>query len=181
MTVNAGVEGATSVGSEDARKAEVEGIIKNHAAYGAIGGLIPVPVVDFAAVSAVQLRMIAQLCDQYRIPFSENAVKSIVSALLGSSVPQGLLGYPVLSLVKGVPVFGQLLGVAAFPAINGAATYALGRAFVWHFNRGGSLEDINPKEMSDRFKQELKNEKPGVEAASGQSDSGETGEGRPAV
>lgn len=134
----------------------VREIIRNHACAAAVGGLIPLPAVDIIVATTAQIRMIAKLSDVYEVRFSEQAVKSAISALLATVVPPALVGYPALSLAKSVPVVGQLLGIATLPAINGVVTWALGRVFAWHFARGGNFENLNPSELAGRFKQELK-------------------------
>src|SRR4051812_43946871 len=52
-------------------KADV--VITRHMAVAAGAGLIPLPVVDFAAVSTVQVTMLALICNIYQQPFSKEA------------------------------------------------------------------------------------------------------------
>ena len=46
-------------------------------------GLIPVPLLDLAAISLVELKMIHSLANLYGVPFSRGAAKSIIGALIG--------------------------------------------------------------------------------------------------
>ncbi|XWN30172.1 MAG: DUF697 domain-containing protein [Devosia sp.] len=131
-------------------------VINRHAAYGAAGGLIPIPIVDIAAASTIQMRMISQLADVYDIRFSEQLVKSTVASLVTSVVPQAGVGYTTLSAVRVVPVIGTALSMATFPALYGALTYALGRTFAWHFANGGTLEDLKVSDLKDHFKSEFR-------------------------
>ena len=40
-------------------------IIKRHSIYGALGGLLPLPVFDVAVIVGVQIKMISDLCEIY--------------------------------------------------------------------------------------------------------------------
>ena len=41
------------------------------------GGLVPIPIVDIAAVGGVQLQMLRRLSEIYGVPFSDNLGKSV--------------------------------------------------------------------------------------------------------
>lgn len=129
--------------------------IQRHAVYAAAGGLIPLPLLEVAASSTIQLRMIAQLCDHYNLPFSEQAVKAAVGALVGSVLPVSVVGYAAFSLFRSVPVVGPALGMATLPILAGATTWALGRVFAWHFAQGGTIEDFDASAKKEQFKREF--------------------------
>lgn len=136
-------------------QAEVDAVIRTHTAYGAAGGFIPLPFVDMLVAGTVQLRMISNLCDLYRIDFSDQVVKSTVSAIVASALPRTGAGYAALSATKAIPVFGPVLGMATFPALYGAVTWALGKAFAWHFANGGTMENLSPSKLSEKFRSEF--------------------------
>lgn len=126
--------------------------------WSAGAGLIPLPLLDVAAVTGVQLKMIHELAKLYDIPFRRDLAKSVVGSLLGAvSGPllavgsMGLLG-PALKVLPGI---GTLVGVLATPAFNAAATYALGRVFVQHFESGGTFLDMDPEAVREHFKREF--------------------------
>ncbi len=149
----------------DPRHEEANKVVRHHAAFGAVAGLIPVPAIDVLAITGIQIRMIAELSRVYEIPFSENVVKSYVIALIGGVVPvSGVSGY-LMSLSKSVPGVGTLLGIAVVPGVAAAITWAIGRVFVWHFERGGTLADFDPEAMKDRFKKEYEGAKSALSRA----------------
>lgn len=115
-------------------------------------GLIPIPLVDVAAVSGIQLKMLKDVSDIYEIKFSENRGKSIVSALLGSIVPNSLTSGSMGSLLKMIPVVGTVMGGVSMSLFSGAATYAIGKAFIQHFEAGGTFLDFDPVKIKDYFK-----------------------------
>lgn len=127
-------------------------LVKNYMWFSMGAGLIPVPFIDLATISGVQLKMLCDLSKVYDIPFSENKGKSIVTALLGSIVPNSLVGSSVGSLLKMIPVIGTVMGGISLSIFAGAATYAIGKVFIQHYETGGTLLDFNPTEMNDYFK-----------------------------
>ena len=132
-----------------------EGIIKNYVA-GSIGAsAIPLPVVDIAAIGALQLRMIQKLSKLYGQAFSQKLVRSSIVSLAGGFVGYGL-GATSSSLLKAVPGIGWLMGFATLPLMAGATTYALGKVFVKHFEDGGSLFDLEPDSLKALYVKELK-------------------------
>jgi lipoate-protein ligase A len=40
-------------------------------------------------------------------------------------------------------------------AIGGAATYAIGRVFIQHFESGGTFLDFNPEKVREYFKEQF--------------------------
>jgi uncharacterized protein (DUF697 family) len=140
------------------RLAKANDVVNYYWKWSAGAGLIPLPLLDVAAVTGVQLKMISELGKLYDIPFKRDLAKSIMGSLLGAvSAPLlaagslGVLG-PALKVLPGI---GTLLGTVATPAFNAAATYALGRVFVQHFESGGTFLDMDPEKVREHFKQEF--------------------------
>ena len=48
---------------------QADSIIRNSVVFASGAGLIPVPVVDLMAVTAVQIEMIRRLCKLYKVDF----------------------------------------------------------------------------------------------------------------
>lgn len=116
-----------------------EAIIRRHLPYALGAGLIPLPLIDVAAITGVQIKLIAELSSLYGVPFAANQAKAVIAALLGGagslSLATGLLG----SLAKLIPGAGYVLGAGAVPLTAGALTYAVGHVFRAHFESGGTL------------------------------------------
>lgn len=116
-------------------------------------GLLPFPLLDVAGITAVQLRMLQLLSEQYTVPFSRDIGKKVISALLGSIVPVSLTG-SIWSLTKFVPGLGLIAGLS-MPIFAGAATYAIGKVFIQHFESGGTFLDFEPAKVQEYFRQEF--------------------------
>ena len=155
MAEQATVETIEHEDADTARYNKAGSIVRQMSAWGAGAGVIPLPVVDFAALVTVQVVMINKLSHLYGIPFREHTVKNLVGVLIGSVVPAGLAGGAVGSLIKSVPVVGQLAGVLLMPGFAAAVTWAMGRIFVQHFETGGTLLDLDAERMKEHFKAEF--------------------------
>lgn len=130
-----------------------QAIVKSYMGWTAGAALIPMPYIDLAAITALQVKMVADLSDEYDMPFRKSAAKTAVAALLATVVPSGFAG-GAASLVKAIPGFGPVIGVAAMPAFAAASTYAIGSVFTQHFESGGTLLDFNADAMREHFKAE---------------------------
>jgi uncharacterized protein (DUF697 family) len=116
-------------------------IVERHAAYAAIGGIIPVPIANVAGVTAVIVRMVKVLSGLYGVPFERDRARAIVIGLMGGTVPTGLGAVTASTLVSLVPGSNLIgLGVASVSAI--ACTRSIGRIFVEHFESGATLHDL---------------------------------------
>ena len=113
-------------------------IVKSHVMYSLGAGLVPIPLLDIAAVSAVQLDMLKQLAKVFGEDFKESAGKGWISAITGSTMAR--MG---ASLVKTIPGIGSILGGVTMSALSGASTYAIGQVFILHFESGGDFMNFN--------------------------------------
>lgn len=134
-------------------KADV--VISQHVALAAAVGLIPLPVVDLAAVAGVQLSMLAQICSIYEQPFSKEAAKSIVASLVAGAVGAEASIWTAGSRLKFVPVIGTVASWVVAPAASGAMTYAIGKVFVHHLATGGTLLSFEAKKMKDYMEKSI--------------------------
>lgn len=136
----------------DNKKAKAQSIIRSHVLWAMGGGLIPIPLVDFAAVTAIQLEMLQQLAELYGVPYSKSNGKTFVSALTGTTIAR--LG---ASFLKAIPGVGSVLGGASMSIASGASTYAVGQVAIDHFTNSGNLsnfvEDQVKRAYEDAFQQ----------------------------
>lgn len=121
---------------------ESRAAIRHHALWAAGLGMVPVPIFDMAAITAIQVRLARRLSAIYGLPFSNQVAKSVVAGLIAGGGSQ-LSALVVSRYVKWVPGIGQLLGAASFPAAASALTYGMGRVLARHFEKGGRLEDLD--------------------------------------
>jgi uncharacterized protein (DUF697 family) len=135
---------------ETPAKADADKILRNHI-IGSMGvGLIPVPLVDFVALTGIQLNMLRRLAKEYGVPFSKDKVKNTLASLLGSGLTVSASG-GIASLIKTIPIIGQTAGALSMPVLAGATTYAVGKVFVQHFASGGTFLDFDPDKVKDYY------------------------------
>ena len=132
----------------------VDAIIRKRV-YGAIGvGFIPVPLVDFLGLTALQIEMIHTLAKAHGVEFKKERVKSIISSLCGSLLTTASVPLAA-SLFKSIPVIGITAGAATISIMGGSTTYALGWVFDRHFRKGGCLIDFDADEAKAYFKEKV--------------------------
>lgn len=138
--------------SDTSKETEANHIIMDYTMWSAGTGLIPVPLVDMMAITAIELNMVKKLCNLYGVPFSEQRGKSLIVSLIGG-IHVGLWAG---SLLKFVPVVGLAGVILPMPFIAGAMTYGVGKVFMQHFETGGTLLDFKPSTMKAFFAEKFK-------------------------
>jgi uncharacterized protein (DUF697 family) len=120
------------------KRYQANSIIKNHVVFATGAGAIPIPLLDFAGVTAVQLDMMKKLTNLYNDNYSENVGKAFIASITSTSLAR--MG---ASLIKAIPGIGTALGVISMSVMSGASTYALGNVITHFLDKGIGLEDIN--------------------------------------
>ncbi|MFC1679017.1 YcjF family protein [Elusimicrobiota bacterium] len=133
-------------------------IVKRHSAYSAAIGLLPIPLLNAAGAIGVSYKLVRDLAGLYDVPFTRDRVKSIVGALVGGLVSTEA-GLSTASLMKGMPLIGPAVYVLAVPAFAGAATYAIGKVFIRHFESGGTFLDLDPSKVKAYFSEQFSKKK----------------------
>ena len=160
--------GATT--SDESRETVASKLVDRFALWSGVAGLVPLPIVDIVAVGGLQVQMLRRLSQIYGIEFSENRGKALIAALAGTMIP-ATSGIGAASALKFVPVVGLLASVFVMPVLSAGATYAIGKAFVQHFETGGTLLDFNPPD----YREFIKSQKAKWESRTKGSDATTTG------
>ena len=138
---------------ERRRLRNARALVKQYCGWSAGAGLVPIPVLDVAALTVVQVKMLRRLTRLYGLKFSENDGKTYVSSLL-SSLTATSLG--VSAAGRGLMFFsgiGRLVGFLAMPVFAAAFTWAVGRIFIYHYESGGSFFSFDPEKMTLHFRE----------------------------
>ena len=128
----------------------IDSIIREKMIISMGAGVIPVPLVDILAVSAIQVAMVRQISRAYGVDYRESDGKALVTALTGASLAR--LGG---SLIKSIPGFGSFIGGATTSVLSGASTYALGEVFKKHFETGGTFLDFDLASLKKYYDQKF--------------------------
>jgi len=160
-------------------------LVDRFSLWSGAAGLLPIPIVDIAAVGGVQLQMLRRLSEIYGVPFSDNLGKSLIASLAGSVIPASTAttaAIGVSSLMKGLPGVGTIVGAITMPTVSAGATYVIGKVFIQHFASGGTLLDFNPPDYREFIKaQKDKFSSRSSAAASGASASARAGSAKGAA
>ena len=142
---------AASTEALDHRQEIASRLVSRFAIWAGVAGFIPLPFVDVLAVGGLQLQMLRRISQIYDVKFSDNSGKAIIASTAGSIIP-ATSGIGAASMLKTVPVLGTLAGGFVMPTLSAGATYAIGKAFIQHFEGGGSLLDFNPPDYKEFVK-----------------------------
>lgn len=133
------------------RRETASKLVDRFSVWAGVAGLIPLPFVDVLAVGGLQLQMLRRLSQLYDVQFSDNRGKALIASLAGTMIPV-TSGMGAASALKGVPLLGMVASAFVMPVLSAGATYAIGKAFVQHFESGGTLLDFNPPDYKEFIK-----------------------------
>lgn len=119
------------------RRARAGEIVERHAAYAAVGGLLPLPFVDTLGVMAVVALMIEALAKLHGQDIGKDRVRTLVASLAGGFGQAGAGVVTTAAFAKLVPG-ANILGIMTSSVAAAAMTRTIGRAFVLHFETGGT-------------------------------------------
>jgi uncharacterized protein (DUF697 family) len=136
----------------DLRKVKCDMTITKHVGAAMGFGFVPVPLVDFLAITGTQIDLVYRLSRIYDLDFSTNVVRGLIASMVGASVP---FQPAIVSGLKLIPGIGTAAGFVAQPALAGATTYAVGRVFVEHFESGGTLLTFDAAKMKAHFERAM--------------------------
>lgn len=138
----------------DVQEMTANSIVKNHIIASIGLGLVPVPLMDVSALTAVQISLLRSLSSHYGVRVGERDLKPLLYSLVAGAMPvMAIAG--LSSVAKLIPGIGTLAGSASLSILAGAITYAIGQTFILHFEAGGTLETFDPKLAKVFFRREL--------------------------
>ncbi len=114
-------------------------------------GIIPVPFIDFAAISAVQMKMCHSLGQVYGYNLSDHMLKSAIGSIVSGNLATATGKGIGLKIAKSIPIVGGIASILVLPAMAAASTYALGKVFVLHFESGGTLLNFNAADVKAAY------------------------------
>jgi uncharacterized protein (DUF697 family) len=132
------------------KRNEAEKIVKTHVIWAIGAGFVPIPILDIAAVTLIQLDMLKQLCRLYEVDYLESKGKATLSTVTGSTFAR--IG---ASAIKAIPGIGTILGSVSMPILSGASTYAIAQAVILHFDSEGDLFNLNIETFKQVYKDHL--------------------------
>jgi uncharacterized protein (DUF697 family) len=123
------------------RRLRALAIVERHANFSAIGGVIPLPIINMASITAIIIRMVRLLSQLYGVPFQRNRARAIVIGLMGGVMPTGLATIATSTLIYFVPGY-NLVGLAVSSVSASAYARSIGQLLIEHFEKGSTLVDF---------------------------------------
>ncbi len=127
---------------------QADKIIRSHVLWSMGAGLIPIPLVDFAAVTAIQLEMLQQLSALYGVNYSQSSGKAFVAALTGTTIAR--IGASMLKVIPGV---GSLVGGVSMSVMSGASTYGVGQVAINLFSTSTGFDNFDTQEAKRAYEE----------------------------
>jgi uncharacterized protein (DUF697 family) len=136
--------------AREARKKRADDIIEKHVVYSMLSGAIPIPLVDLAAGTAVQLDMLKQLARNYGVTFDARSSRAFLTSI-GAALAAGAAGRLAASAAKTLPGVGSIAGGLAQATLTGATTYAIGELAGRLFRERRPLETFAVDDVRDEL------------------------------
>lgn len=139
---------------------KADSVVLTAVATTATTGAVPIPFADAPLLIGEQVAMMLAINNIFKIEIEKDALKSLITAVLGVGGAT-LLGKTVASnLLKFIPGAGSIAGGAVSAGTAGAITLALGKAYIQVCKaiKMGELDqnDLTKKAGIDRLKKEFK-------------------------
>ena len=120
------------------RRRKAIALVERYANLSSIGGALPIPLANAAAITAIMVRMVRSLSELYGVPFERNRTRSIVIALMGGALPTGFSTIVTSSATYLVPGL-NLVGLAISSVTSGVYARSIGQLYIEHFENGAAV------------------------------------------
>ena len=114
-------------------------IVERYANLSAVGGAIPLPIANAAAITGLLVQMVKSLSKLYDVPFERTRTRSIIIGLMGGALPTGFATIATSTLAYFVPGL-NLMGLAVSSITSGAYARSIGQLFIEHFENGEPID-----------------------------------------
>lgn len=158
QTVHAEAEPAIDAEAESKKAARLDEAAKKIASatrWSVAASLVPLPYVDLAALASVQANLVIDLGRLYDQTVTKRTATALISVMLGTLVPASASQAVAGALAKFVPGYGSAIGALSMAAFGTAATYAVGKVLVRHFESGGTFSSFSVDAIREDLKKEF--------------------------
>ncbi len=116
-------------------------IVERYANFAALGGVIPLPLINVAGTTVIILRMVKSLCALYGVPYEHGRARAMAVSLAAGAIPTTASAVTSSTLIFLIPG-ANLLGLAVSSVTASACARVVGHRFVEHFEKGETLVDF---------------------------------------
>jgi len=143
------------------KKEQAQKVIQSHVLWSLVAGALPVPFLDIAGVTFIQMDMFKQISKIYKADFDLNKGKALITSFVASTMAGILTIGP--SLFKTIKKPASIVSNAVFQA---AITYALGYLFLNAYDEGKCFFDLGLANSTELFEEAFEKGKEYVKALS---------------
>jgi len=140
---------------------EITKIIATASAKASAIAVLPIPIIDIAGVTFVQVQMVDEIASRYGVNSIDKTkviIGSIASNLLGKLVVAALDELAASTKVD------KMLGESLIKAtISGFVTTITGEVYADHFKNGGTFDDLSLSSALDYFRRQLNSDRISVD------------------
>lgn len=116
--------------------------------------LVPALLAEWLVLPAIQLTLLHRLCDLYGQPFIVNAAKAKIAVTLSWLVTLSAPHAGSIALLP-IPLLGTSWHRFRTALVGSAATYAIGKVFILHFETGGTLLSFDPARLRKYYSEQF--------------------------
>jgi len=139
---------------------EITQIIATSSAKASAIAVLPVPIIDVAGVTFVQVRMVNEIAEKYGVN-TDDKTKLIITSLATNLI--GRLITVATNQIAASANVDKLLGETLIKAtISGFVTTITGEVYADHFMRGGTFDNLSLDRALDYFKSQLNSDRVSV-------------------
>lgn len=178
QTVSGGKTTTSFTGNDDNGSSQIKGLAsqpsirsrgeelaKLYANWAAASGGIPVPLIDIAIITGVQVRLVASLADLYGVSISKHRARLALLSITGGGTAVAAGGVAKIALPGTISIvgsasksaigFGTVLGSIAIGAFAYSSTILLGRLFMDAFEKSISFSKTEVDNMAEQYSKEI--------------------------
>jgi uncharacterized protein (DUF697 family) len=139
--------------------AQALAIVRHYTILCAEAMWIPFWWASSPSITALQMKMLAEVSRVYGVEVSPDRTRALVSSLGGGGLSLIISQHPVSvavkALVLAIPIVGIPLRFGTGPAIMAGYTWLLGQAFVTHHESGGTYLDFRMRQVATQLRESV--------------------------
>lgn len=126
--------GPSQKGDFTNKRAEARRIVNRYSGYSALGGLIPIALIDTAGITAIAVQMARTLSRHYGVPPDPTQTRALVMGMIGGVAPPTLATLSLSTFLRFVPG-ANLLALTISSATAAACVRSLGENLIEEFEQ----------------------------------------------
>ena len=140
---------------DKSRTAQANKIVRNHCIISGALGIVPIPPLGVALITANGLKMVHKLSTIYGVEFNKDIGKSAIGSFLAACGTFSISGRLAWGLSTALPVAVPVIGVVTRPIFSTALMYLMGKIFIQHFESGGTFLTFDPQKVRGHYAEEF--------------------------